>query len=51
LARERLVRAVNRLGVVREKVRSRKVNCTDPHGPGRWEVQREERGLDVRVGT
>jgi len=22
-----------------------------PHGPGRWEGQREERGRDVRVGT
>jgi len=33
LARERLVRAVNRLGVVRGKGRSRKVNWPDPHGP------------------
>ena len=36
--------------MVRGKGRSRKVNCTDPHGPGRWEGQREERGRDVRVG-
>jgi hypothetical protein len=49
LARERLVRAVNRLGVVRRNGRSRKVNWPDPHGPGRWEGQREEQGRDVRV--
>ena len=23
---------------------------TSPHGPGRWEGQREEHGLEVRVG-
>ena len=50
-ARERLVKAVNRLGVVRGKGRSRKVNCTDPHGPGGLEGQREEQGRDVLVGT
>jgi hypothetical protein len=36
LARERLVREINRLGVVRRNGRSRKVNWPDPHGPGRW---------------
>ena len=48
-AKVRLVREVNRLGVVRGKGRSREVN---------WfilmaltEGQREERGRDVRVGT
>ena len=52
LARERLVKAVNQvLGVVGRNGRSRKVNWPDPHGPGRWEGQREERGRDVRVGT
>ena len=51
MARERPVGEVNRLGVVTRKGRSRKVNWPDPHGPGRWEGQREERGRDVRVGT
>ena len=51
MARERLVREVNRLVAVRRNVRSRKVNWSDPHGPGRWEGQREEQGRDVRVGT
>ena len=49
-ARERLVREVNRLVAVRRNVRSRKVNWSDPRGPGRWEGQREEQGRDVRVG-
>jgi len=34
LTRERQIREVNRLGVVRGKGRSRKVNWPDPHGPG-----------------
>jgi hypothetical protein len=33
LARESPVGEVNRLGVVRGKGRSRKVNWPDPHGP------------------
>ena len=49
-ARERPVKTVNRLGVVRRNGRSRKVNWPDPHGPGRWEGHREERGRDVRAG-
>ena len=42
LARERLAKAVNRLGVVRRNGRSRKVNWPDPHGPDRWEGQHRQ---------
>ena len=42
ISRENLVKAVNQvLGVVRRNGRSRKVNWSDPRGPGRWEGQRE----------
>ena len=51
LARERLVKAVNRLGVVRGTGGAGRLTGTDPYGPGRWEGQGEERGRDVRVGT
>jgi len=49
LARERLVKAVNRLGVVRRKGRSRKVGLALVLMV-LTEGQREERGRDVRVG-
>ena len=38
-ARERLVKTVNRLGVVRGNGRSRKVNRPDPRGPNQREGQ------------
>ena len=49
MARERLVKAVNRLGVVRRKGRSRKVGLALVLMV-LTEGQREERGRDVRVG-
>ena len=49
LARERLVKAVNRLGVVRRNGRSRKVGLALVLMV-LTEGQREERGRDVRVG-
>ena len=48
-AKVRLVREVNRLGVVRGKGRSREVNRFILMAL--TEGQREERGRDVRVGT
>jgi len=41
-AKVRLVREINRLGVVRGNGRSRKVNWPDPDGPGRWEGQHRQ---------
>jgi len=49
LARERLVKAVNRLGVVRRNGRSRKVGLALILMV-LTEGQREERGRDFRVG-
>ena len=49
MARERLVKAVNRLGVVRRKGRSRKVGLALVLMI-LTEGRREERGRDVRVG-
>jgi len=49
LAREKLVRAVNRLGVVRRNGRSRKVGLALVLMV-LTKGQREERGRDVRVG-
>ena len=49
LAREKLVKAVNRLGVVRRNGRSRKVGLALVLMV-LTEGQREERGRDVRVG-
>jgi hypothetical protein len=49
LAREKLVKAVNRLGVVRGNGRSRKVGLALVLMV-LTEGQREERGRDVRVG-
>jgi hypothetical protein len=49
IARERLVEAVNRLGVVRRNGRSRKVGLALVLMV-LTEGQREERGRDVRVG-
>ncbi|ADB87506.1 hypothetical protein LD85_1849 [Saccharolobus islandicus L.D.8.5] len=50
-ARERLVKAVNQVGRSQGEGEEQEGRVgASPHGPGRWEGQREERGRDVRVG-